>query len=176
MAATLSQFPGFAEHFATYPRPATLPSAADQALLARHRPRVFQPPGHVGPVSFYDDYIAQGRLTGGDGRAISHAVTPAVLNAHKDDPHATFVHVPRPGQTTPVVLGRIAHDVIAFPDNPGGGARHRFTFLSYNIVFRHSGLPASYCQKLCMGLSCGGAILAFSIHEFDASNDLGELI
>ena len=24
----------------------------------------------------------------------------------------------------------------------------------------------SYCQKLCMGLSCGGAILAFSIHEF----------
>ena len=36
--------------------------------------------------------------------------------------------------------------------------------------------PASYCQKLCMGLSCGGAILAFSIHEFDASNDLGELI
>ena len=35
---------------------------------------------------------------------------------------------------------------------------------------------ASYCQKLCMGLSCGGAILAFSIDEFDASNDLGELI
>ena len=24
----------------------------------------------------------------------------------------------------------------------------------------------SYCQKLCMGLSCGGAILAFSIDEF----------
>ena len=37
-------------------------------------------------------------------------------------------------------------------------------------------LIMSYCQKLCMGLSCGGAILAFSIHEFDASNDLGELI
>ena len=34
----------------------------------------------------------------------------------------------------------------------------------------------SYCQTMCMGLSCGGAILAFSIHEFDASNDLGELI
>ena len=37
-------------------------------------------------------------------------------------------------------------------------------------------IERSYCQKLCMGLSCGGAILAFSIHEFDASNDLGELI
>ncbi len=35
---------------------------------------------------------------------------------------------------------------------------------------------ASYCQKLCMGLSCGGAILAFSVDEFDAANDLGELI
>ena len=34
----------------------------------------------------------------------------------------------------------------------------------------------SYCQKLCMGLSCGGAILAFSVDEFDAANDLGELI
>ena len=37
-------------------------------------------------------------------------------------------------------------------------------------------IKTSYCQKLCMGLSCGGAILAFSIHEFDVSNDLGELI
>ena len=141
-ATTFSQFPVFAEHFATYPRPAALPSAADQALLARHRPRIFLPPGHVGPVSSYDDYIAQGRLTDGDGRAISRTVTPAVLNAHKDDPHVTFVHAPRTGPTTPVVLGRIAHDVIAFPDNPGGGARHGFTFLSYNLVFRHSGLPA----------------------------------
>ena len=47
-----------------------------------------------------------------------------------------------------------------------------------NAATRSGGLDyrASYCQKLCMGLSCGGAILAFSIHEFDASNDLGELI
>ena len=37
-------------------------------------------------------------------------------------------------------------------------------------------MEMSYCQKLCMGLSCGGPILAFSIDEFDASNDLGELI
>ncbi len=46
-------------------------------------------------------------------------------------------------------------------------------------LYEHAGYSrqiASYCQKLCMGLPCGGAILAFSIHEFDASNDLGELI
>ena len=51
---------------------------------------------------------------------------------------------------------------------PGGGER----------LTRNAGSEkrSSYCQKLCMGLSCGGAILAFSIHEFDASNDLGELI
>ena len=49
-------------------------------------------------------------------------------------------------------------------------APRRFHF---NAVLQ---VVSSYCQKLCMGLSCGGAILAFSIHEFDASNDLGELI
>ena len=43
------------------------------------------------------------------------------------------------------------------------------------VSARRAGVE-SYCQKLCMSLSCGGAILAFSIHEFDASNDLGELI
>ena len=47
------------------------------------------------------------------------------------------------------------------------------------MATRASRLPAlemSYCQKLCMGLSCGGAVLAFSVDEFDAANDLGELI
>ena len=34
----------------------------------------------------------------------------------------------------------------------------------------------SYCQKLCMGWSGGGLILAFSVHEFDAANNLGEVI
>ncbi len=48
------------------------------------------------------------------------------------------------------------------------------TIGSFFMVATHE--LGSYCQKLCMGLSCGGAILAFSIHEFDASNDLGELI
>ena len=50
---------------------------------------------------------------------------------------------------------------------------------SHAVIARATERPRSkqsYCQKLCMGLSCGGAILAFSIHEFDASNDLGELI
>ena len=55
----------------------------------------------------------------------------------------------------------------------------RDAFIGVSRVLRHElgqiG-DRSYCQKLCMGLSCGGAILAFSIHEFDASNDLGELI
>jgi hypothetical protein len=33
----------------------------------------------------------------------------------------------------------------------------------------------SYCQMLCMSWSGGGALLAFSIHEFDAVNDVCEL-
>ena len=45
-----------------------------------------------------------------------------------------------------------------------------------SIVIVRPETVVSYCQKLCMGLSCGGAILAFSVDEFDAANDLGELI
>ena len=33
-----------------------------------------------------------------------------------------------------------------------------------------------YCQNLCMASSGGGAVLAFSVGEFDAANDLGELV
>lgn len=149
---TFSQLPGFAEHFAAYPRAGARPSASDQALLARHRPRVFLPPKHPGPVSFYDDYIAQGRLIGGDGRTISGTVGQALLNTHKDDPGVTFVHAPRRAPATrarasrepatAVVFGRVNRDIAAFPQRNGGIEQHRFTFLSYNLVFRHSGLPA----------------------------------
>ena len=38
-------------------------------------------------------------------------------------------------------------------------------------------LDGELLVKSCVWVCpCGGAILAFSIHEFDASNDLGELI
>src|ERR671913_627720 len=90
---SFSQYPGFADYFAAHPPAATVPSPADQALLARHRPRFFKAEGEPGPTDFYADYIAHGRLTDGDGRPVAEGgVTPEILNAHKDDPGAAFVH------------------------------------------------------------------------------------
>ena len=72
-----SQYPGFTEYFAANPPADTLPSAEDQALLTRYRPRLY-----IGdaaetdpPIRFYEDYIAQGRLLARDGSVIGDAVT-----------------------------------------------------------------------------------------------------
>ena len=76
-----SQFPGFKEHFNKHPRQREAAAPAEQDLLHRHRPHIYLPPNHPGPVSFYDDYVSEGTLHGGDGAPISHAVTRAILNA-----------------------------------------------------------------------------------------------
>ncbi len=134
-----SQHPGFAEWYAAHPPSEQLPSAAEQALLARYRPRVFLPAGNEGPIDFYRDYIAEGQLFDGAGRLISAAVTPALLNAHKQDPQAVFVHTRGRAAPRPVIYGRIDRADLQLP---GCAAPLPVTFLTYNLVFRHSGLPA----------------------------------
>jgi hypothetical protein len=135
-----SQYPGFAQFYATHPPRSTPPSAADQALLARYRPRFFLPPGHAGMLDFYQDYIAQGQLVAGSGAVISTQVTPAILNAHKEDATAVFTHSPQPQATTrATIFGRVDHDDLEL-----NGTRHAFTFLSYHAVFRSSGLVAGF--------------------------------
>ncbi len=137
-----SQDPGFAAYYAENPPSSVLPSAAEQVLLRRFRPDVFLPPGHPGLIGFYDDYISQGVLYDGNGRLITDKVTQAVLNAHKTEPGAEFVHKPADGVTSPTVQARIDRDELAFPLPNGGVDRRAFTFLTYNLVFRSSGLPA----------------------------------
>ncbi len=134
-----SQNPGFADWYAAHPPSAQLPTAAEQALLERYRPRVFLPAGNEGPIDFYRDYVAEGQLFDGTGRLVSAAVTPALLNAHKQDPKAVFVHVPGRAAPRPVIYGRIDR---ADLELPGCAAPVPVTFLTYNLVFRHSGLPA----------------------------------
>jgi hypothetical protein len=106
--------------------------------LHRFRPRLWLPAGHEGPIRFYDDYIAHGRLIDGRGAVVSAAVDRATLNRHKADPQAVFEHRPSGGAPRPVVYGRIDHGTYRFPD----GNAARFVFLTYHAVFRHSGLPA----------------------------------
>ncbi len=105
----------------------------------RYRPRVFLPAGNEGPIDFYRDYVAEGQLFDGAGRLVSAAVTPALLNAHKRDPKAVFVHTPGRAAPRPVIYGRIDR---ADLELPGCAAPLPVAFLTYNLVFRHSGLPA----------------------------------
>ena len=139
-AGTFSQYPGFADYFAQHPRSSLLPTDAEQNLLRRHRPHWMLPPGHPGAVSFYDDYIANGVLVDGNGAVVSDRVTAAILNAHGDDPRATFTHR-RPHaapKVAPVVFARIDHERF----EPPGHASRCLTLLTYHVVFRTSGLPA----------------------------------
>lgn len=135
-----SQYPGFAEYYAAHPPRDELPSPQEQALLVRHRPRFFLPPNHAGLIDFYRDYIAHGRLFDHDAKLISAAVTPDILNAHKEHAHVVFTHIPnKQAPTQATVFGRIDHDRLET-----AGAKQRLTFLTYHAVFRHSGIAAGF--------------------------------
>jgi hypothetical protein len=139
-SGNFSQQPGFASHYAAHPRRSTPASDDERALLQRHRPRLWLPAGQAGPVDFYGDYIANGTLVSGDGRVQASPVDRALLNRFKDDPLAVFTHRPCNACTPPraVVFGRI--DVEPVP--VGDGSERAFTFLTYHVVFRHSGVLA----------------------------------
>jgi hypothetical protein len=145
-----SQHPGFAEWYAANPPQQTLPNADERALLERHRPRVFLPQEHEGPIDFYRDYVAAGRLYDARGELISADVTPGLLNAHKADPQVVFAHEPSGAPPQPVMYGRIDRADLALP---GCAAPLPVTFLTYHLVFRHSGLPAGlpWWQEVALG-------------------------
>lgn len=139
-SANFSQYPGFADYFAGHPRSSVLPTGDEQDLLRRHRPRWMLPPGHAGAVDFYRDYIANGVLVDGKGAMVSSPVTPAMLNAHRNDPGAVFTHRAVRGSppVAPVVFARIDRERF----EATGHSPRCLTLLTYNIVFRTSGLPA----------------------------------
>src|SRR5690349_945381 len=65
-AANFSQYPGFRDWYAAHPPAEVPPSEADRALLARYRPRLFVDRESEGPIGFYEDYVAEATLLGGD--------------------------------------------------------------------------------------------------------------
>lgn len=134
-SGTFAQRPGFAAWFAAHPPAGKPASPADQVLLRRFRPRLWVGPGQDGPIDFYRDYIADGTLYGAGGRVISRHVTRTLLNRYKDDSSAVFVHRPGSAPTRAVVFGRVTRSGLPF-------CTLRWTFLTYNFVFRTSGLPA----------------------------------
>ncbi len=130
-----SQFPGFDQHFKSYPPGKTLPTDEEVALLKKYQPRVFTAKQQAGPIDFYKDYIAHGTLYV-DGRKPFKNPTAAVLNEHRDDPDAVFKYegnYKRPG--TAVVYARIDYEQTSHQ-----GKNYKFTFLTYNLVFPVSGI------------------------------------
>ena len=146
-----SQYPGFAEWYAENPPSPALPTAEQQALLAMYQPRFYLPSDSEGPIDFYDDYIAHGRLVDDDGDLISDRVDQALLNAKKFDPAVVFTHEPRDEGTDPKVYGRLSSEGVSWP---GCQNAIPLTFLNYHLVFRSSGLPAGVpgWQKAMLGL------------------------
>ena len=140
-----SQYSGFAEWYAAHPPSDALPDPAERALLARYKPRVFLPEGHEGPINFYRDYIAQGHFVG-DEQATE--TTQKALNRVKAEPRVVFEHVPEGVPPEPVIYGRIDRAAL-----PGCSP---ITFLTYNLVFRHSGLPAGLSWWQAVGLGLAG--------------------
>lgn len=134
-----SQYPGFAEWYETNPPSNALPSPDEEALLRQYQPRFYLADGAEGPIDFYRDYVAMGRLVDGDQQLISDAVTQDLLNIHKSDPTVVFTHQPKGEKTNPVVYGRVMAESVAWP---GCAEVLPLTFLSYHLVFRSSGLPA----------------------------------
>ncbi len=130
-----TQLPGFAEIRAGFGD--APPDADEQALLARHRPRLHVADGEEGPVDFYADYIGSGELFDGENAPVQNP-TAAQLNAARDNPEAVFIHRPQPAQYPPAAYGGINHAALVLSD----GEAHEFTFLHYHFSFRHSGLPA----------------------------------
>jgi hypothetical protein len=139
-SGNFSQQPGFASHYAAHPRRSSAASDEERALLQRHRPRLWLPAGHAGPIDFYGDYIAHGTLISGDGSVQHTAVDNALLNRFKSDPGAVFTHRPCTECAPPraIVFGRVDHAPVPM----GDGSERRFTFLTYHVVFRSSGVLA----------------------------------
>ncbi len=148
-----SQHPGFARHFDAYPRRTSTATEDERVLLERHRPHLWLPAGHAGPIDFYRDYIAQGKLVTGDGQQHPGPVSAALLNQFKHDARAVFTHLPEI-VASPIparVLARVDTADVSLGDD---ATPRRWRFLTYHFVFRTSGLVAglSWWQSLAMGL------------------------
>jgi hypothetical protein len=154
VGGNFSQHPGFASHFESNPRRASAATADEQALLERHRPQLWLPAGHAGPIDFYCDYIAQGSLVTQGGQQQPRPVTQALLNQFTNDPQAVFTHQPDaagPACGPARALGRV--DTVEL-SMAAGEAPRPWRFLTYHFVFRSSGLVAglSWWQSLGIGL------------------------
>ena len=151
--SNFSQLPGFKQYFAEHEPSGELPTAAEQALLDKYKPRVFLAKGQTPFINFYKDYIAHGALYV-NKKLVSKTVTPNLLNKYRDNVTAEFRYssfnkVSNKQKSTPIVYARIQRDELIHQNQ-----KLPLTFLSYNLVFANSGLVKGLAswQRLAMGL------------------------
>ncbi|MFO7859325.1 MAG: hypothetical protein R6V11_10480, partial [Ectothiorhodospiraceae bacterium] len=149
--SNFSQYPGFSRYLESRPPAETAASEHERAWLRAHRPVVFVADDEPGPISFYGDYIPEGSLRDGDGERVSESVDRALLNAHRADPQAVFTHTGEPDGGTPVVPARVDRAQLQLP---GMDVAVEAVFLSYNLVFRQSGIGTGIpgWQRLALDL------------------------
>lgn len=139
---------GFQDFYEKYPPRDTLPTPSEQKLLKRHTPRFYIAAGQEPFLDFYEDYIAHGTLQTEAGTL--RDVTPEVLNEFRNNPDVVFTHEPSSAPTRQVIYGRVDYDSLQLEN----GRDVRLTFLTYNAVFRTSGLPVGIAlwQRVLLGL------------------------
>ncbi len=140
----------FEEWYRDNPPATTVPGEREQALLERHRPRFYLAEDQTRFIDFYADYIGSGTLDTETQQF--DAVDAALLNRHKMDVDARFVHAPSAPTAPPVAYARF--DTGSFTS---AGQRFDFEFLTYNLAFAHSGLPRGlpFWQRGLAGLING---------------------
>lgn len=137
-----SAYPGFDEYFAAHLVQDRLPTDAEKKLLERYRPRVILPPGHPAPVDFYRDYVPNTRLIDlATGRMLADPPGRGDLMRLRNSYTAALDLVREIGVAHPTVYGRIRYEDTHFPGMAGTGGIP-LTFITYNIPFARSGLPA----------------------------------
>ena len=143
-----SEFPGFDQYLKQNQPSDAQATPAEQALLTQYRPRIFMAEGQTRFLDFYADYIGNGALYLND-ELVSEKVDQKLLNQHKTNVQAEFRHTPSTSKSTQVAYGRVDYDTLSYQEQS-----YPLTFLSYNLVFAHSGLLKGLAgwQRMAMGV------------------------
>ncbi len=165
-----SSYPGFSEYFAGHPAEKSEPNVHDRELLTRYRPRLILPPGHAGPIDFYRDYLPATRMSDLEtDTVLADPPTAEDLWRHRSDEIVGLDLVREIKEPHAAVYGRVRREQVHFPTDDGERVLPMI-FLSYNIPFARSGLPARLNWFERAGLSVMGWLAGWDAndwHELD---------
>lgn len=165
-----SAYPGFDEYFASHPVDEDRPGGPDRDLLIRYRPRLILPPGGAGPIDFYGDYLPATRMLDLEaGTVLADPPSRADLWQYRSAETVGLDLVREIASPHATIYGRIRRERTHFPTDQGDQVM-TLTFLSYNVPFARSGLPAKLDWMERAGLTVMGWLAGWNSrdwHELD---------